>query len=197
MEFNLLLVWLTQTPFKRQVCPQTLCAIIFYEEKFNIGDGQMIANIETKFKCDYKTVIKKVNMSVTLDYIAFPLLKFEPINPDNYPKIWKNGKYQVYMKLFSFFPFGKQFIGIEKFKENDQEEYILRDNGTGDVIKRWDHWILIKKTNQHNLTRYIDRIDIKAGILTIFIWFFANIFYRWRQFRWKKLIKESFQQLEN
>jgi hypothetical protein len=24
MEFNLLLVWLTQTPFKRQVCPQTL-----------------------------------------------------------------------------------------------------------------------------------------------------------------------------
>ena len=157
----------------------------------------MIANIETKFKCSYETAVKYVDMSITLDYIAFPLLVFTPIDSKNYPKIWKNGNYQIKMKLFNFIPFGKQYVGIEKLKDNDPNEFILRDNGTGDVIKQWDHWILIKKTENNQVVKYIDRIDIKAGILTPFIWIFANIFYRWRQLRWKRLIKKSFEQLEN
>lgn len=157
----------------------------------------MIVNIETEFNCSYETVVEKVNMSVTLDYIAFPLMVFKPIHPESYPKIWDNGNYQVNMKLLNTIPFGKQFIVIEKIKEHDPYEFILRDNGTGDFIERWDHWILIKRTNENNVTRYIDRIDIKAGILTIFIWIYGNIFYRWRQYRWKKLIKSNFKQLEN
>ncbi len=157
----------------------------------------MIANIETKFKCSYEAAVKYVNKSKTLDYIAFPLLVFTPIDAENYPKIWKNGNYEVKVKLFNSIPFGKQYIGIEKLKDNDPNEFILRDNGTGDIIKQWDHWILISKTDDKQQVKYIDRIDIKAGILTPFIWIFANIFYRWRQLRWKRLIKKSFKQLEN
>lgn len=156
----------------------------------------MIANIETKFNCDYKTVVEKIHLTRTLDFIASPLLIFKPTDPGKYPATWKNGTYQVQMKLFNFLPFGKQFIGIEKIKENDPDEFILRDNGKGEIIKRWDHWIFVEKINS-NTTIYKDRIDIKAGILTIFIWVFANLFFRWRQYRWKKLIKQNFKPLED
>lgn len=99
------------------------------------------------------------------------------------------------MKLFGIIPFGNQFIVIEKIKENDPNEFIMRDNGYGDVIKTWDHWIFIRKTKNENLVKYIDRIEIKAGVLTIFIAIFASLFYRWRQYRWKRLIRYRFQPL--
>lgn len=158
----------------------------------------MIANIETKFQCNYETVVQYVKRPITLDYIAFPILVFKNIDPKNYPKIWKNGTYQVKMMLFNFIPFGKQYIKIEELKDKDPNEFIIRDNGTGDLIKKWDHWIIIKKINGNSeVVQYIDRIDIDAGLITSFIWIFANIFYRWRQFRWKSLINNSFKQLED
>jgi len=36
---------------------------------------------------------------------------------------------------------------------------------------------------------YTDQIDIQAGILTPPIWLFAHIFYRYRQRRWRHLVR--------
>ncbi len=156
----------------------------------------MIVNVETNFPSDYETIIKHVNLSKTLDYIAKPLVVFEPKNQKEFPEIWKKGKYLTSMKLFGIIPFGDQFIVIEKIKENAPDEFILRDNGYGSVINTWDHWIFILKTENENVVKYIDRIDIQAGVLTIFIVIFASVFYRWRQFRWKRLIQNKFQFLQ-
>jgi len=152
----------------------------------------MIINVETKLRSDFKSVVKYVNMSATLDFIAHPLIHFTPIEPKKYPREWKNGEYPVAMKMFNFVPLGTQTIGIEKHKEKDANEFILRDLGHGQLAKTWDHWIFVRKTLDPKVTRYIDRIDVKAGILTPFIAFYAAIFYRWRQHRWKKLIHLGF-----
>ena len=40
-------------------------------------------------------------------------------------------------------------------------------------------------------TEYTDRVTIKAGWKTFFVWLWANAFYAHRQRRWKKLISES------
>lgn len=157
----------------------------------------MKARVESVFNCEMEQVIKYVKRSDTLDFIASPILKFIPIDPDRYPVQWENGKYQVKMKLFSLIPFGKQYIHIEKVKENDPVEYIIRDNGSGDIIRKWDHWIYISSKSHTKQTKYVDEIEIKAGALTFIVWCFANIFYRWRQYRWKILIANAFRQLEN
>jgi hypothetical protein len=36
-----------------------------------------------------------------------------------------------------------------------------------------------------------DRVDIRAGLLTPFIWLFAQGFYRWRQYRWGRLLAQG------
>jgi len=92
-------------------------------------------------------------------------------------------------------PFGKQTIGVEIVEGIHPDEHIIRDNGYGEKIKQWDHWILLKKTSNKNQVIYIDRIDVKAGLLTPFVALFAHVLYRHRQRRWRSLIKKNFRPL--
>lgn len=156
----------------------------------------MTAEIRTRFRCDYDTVVWQVQRPATLEFIARPLVVFTPVEPTSFPALWKEGRYLVDMKVFGALPFGRQYIGIEKVNENDPREYVIRDNGSGQLIRKWDHHILIRRTDDDTVTDYTDRIDIDAGPLTLFIWMFAHVFYRWRQHRWKRLIARSFRQLE-
>jgi hypothetical protein len=39
---------------------------------------------------------------------------------------------------------------------------------------------------------YRDRVEVRAGVLTPFIWVFAQIFYRHRQRRWRRLAANGF-----
>ncbi|TGM63908.1 hypothetical protein EHQ94_14830 [Leptospira meyeri] len=145
---------------------------------------------------NYETIIRYVKLSKTLDYVAKPLVVFEPVGQKSFPKIWENGESITQMKLFGIIPLGNQSVVIEKIKETDPNEFILRDNGHSDLIHTWDHWIFIQKTKKENLVKYIDRVEIKAGALTIFIVIFASVFFRWRQFRWKVLIRSNFQAIK-
>jgi hypothetical protein len=151
----------------------------------------MKVRIESIFESDKDTIIRYVNLSTTLDFISHPILKFIPTEPSNYPVRWQNGSYRVSMKLFNLIPLGVQTIKIEKIKEDDPEEYIIRDNGSGNIVKTWDHWIYIQTGPQPNRVKYIDQIEIKAGIATLPVWFFAHLFYRWRQHRWKYLYTQT------
>lgn len=155
----------------------------------------MIVNIETHIPTNFEKITSYVMLSKTLDYIAKPMVFFEPADPNGFPENWGNGEYLAKMKLFGVIPISSQTIVIEKIKVTSPNEFILRDNGYSSLINTWDHWIFIRKTKKENLVRYIDRIEIKAGILTIFIVIFASVFYRWRQFRWKKLIRNNFQDI--
>lgn len=98
------------------------------------------------FSIKYSTATKYVDYPSLLQYVAYPLMKFEPIEPEEFPKIWDQRKYLVGMKFFGIIHLGKQYIGIEKIKVDDDKEFILRDNGSGELIKVWDHLITIKKS---------------------------------------------------
>lgn len=154
----------------------------------------MIVNVETIFKIDYDKFIDLIDQPELLMHVASPLMKFIPVGFKAFPKRWEEKTYPVKLKVFGVIPFGEHNIVIEKIKKDSLTEYVLRDNGFGKIIKRWDHWILIKRIG--NNIQYIDRIDIKAGILTFFVYIFTNIFYRWRQMKWKKLIKYGFKGLQ-
>ncbi|TGL39167.1 hypothetical protein [Leptospira perdikensis] len=155
----------------------------------------MIINIETHLASNFERITSYAKLSKTLHYIAKPLIVFEPVNQISFPENWENGEYLTDMKLFGIIPLGNQSVVIEKIKETNQNEFILRDNGYSSLINTWDHWILIRKTKHENLVTYIDRIEIKAGLLTVFIVIFASVFFRWRQFRWKLLIRNNFKAL--
>ena len=128
-----------------------------------------------------------------LRYVASPMLRFDPIEPPVLPERWDDGEHVVSLRLFGFLPFGRQVIGIsrrDRSREMGHFHAELRDNGRGSFISKWDHLITIEA--QDGACRYSDRVEVRAGLLTPFVWLFAWFFYRHRQRRWLGLAEQGF-----
>ena len=125
-------------------------------------------------------------------YITSPIIRFVPVE-GSFPARWEGRDYQAQIYAFGILPLGQQTIGIE-YPPAEGDCRMLRDNGRGQLIKRWDHWLLVEPENGG--THYTDRVDIEAGILTPFIALYARMFFAHRQRRWRKLIKNNFAELE-
>lgn len=154
----------------------------------------MQISIKTILRTNIETAWQNVILPQTLVFIAKPILSFTPILPTFFPKHWEIGTYKTKLKVFGFLPFGSHSIVIEKPDSKSNDVKILIDNGYGQLISRWYHAITIQKITD-DTCQYEDRVEIEAGILTPFIWLFALVFYQWRQFRWKKLIHNNFNNL--
>jgi len=129
-----------------------------------------------------------------LAYVAKPLLVFEPLDPPALPEVWSPGRYHVRMLALGWLPVGSQWIGLElpdPAPGPGARGYDLRDNGASELIRRWDHRIRIEPTADGR-TRYVDRVDLEAGVLTPLVWLFAQIFFRHRQRRWRRLVRRGF-----
>ena len=123
-----------------------------------------------------------------LDHVAWPLLTFRYTEPVG--RVWPEGVHQALLRGFGVLPMGMQRIDISKPMPGPNR-YQLRDNGSGDLISRWDHLITIEPLSA-NRCRYTEEVEVSAGILTPFIWLFALLFYAHRQRRWRALVRSNF-----
>jgi hypothetical protein len=55
-------------------------------------------------------------------------------------------------------------------------------NEHGSLLKIWNHCIRVEPLSR-SVLRYTDETEMDAGILTLFVWAFAHLFYRHRQRR--------------
>lgn len=63
----------------------------------------MIIDVETNLQSNIETIIEYVNYTKTLDYIAKPLLVFEPKNQNVFPEFWKKRKISnLYEALWNY-----------------------------------------------------------------------------------------------
>ena len=155
----------------------------------------MILRLSTTLNSDIDTIWKYLQYPATLEFIADPVLKFD-YSTDPPADRWKQKEYPVQLKVFSIIPFGNHIIRIEIPENNTGYYRQLRDNGYGDLIQLWDHRITLVDMDNKKV-KYTDELKIKAGLLTPFVWFFARIFYAWRQYRWKVLVSNEFKQVKN
>ena len=136
-----------------------------------------------------ETVWAEVQTAPLLMHIAWPVVRFIPANDQPLETFKPGGRYPVKLRLFGFIPFGTQWI-VTSVHEPDTDNWPkrLRDNGHSGLISRWDHWITIAP-HVDGGTHYSDQVDISAGIMTPFIWGFAQFFYWHRQRRWRGLAR--------
>ncbi|MBI5589142.1 MAG: hypothetical protein HY881_01535 [Deltaproteobacteria bacterium] len=144
----------------------------------------------SEFAIDAEIAWQEVLKPRLLDFVAYPMLRFEYLDPATRPAIWNPGNYLVDMRVLGLIPFGTQVIGIE-IPDDTGAVRQLRDNGHSRLIRTWDHRVMVEPLG-YGRCRYTDEIHVQAGLLTPFIWMFAWIFYRHRQRRWKKLIAAGF-----
>lgn len=153
----------------------------------------MRMTLTTRLDCPIETVWTQVHRPELLQHIAWPLIRFTYRDDGMPPVRWTQGRYRVGMWSFGIIPLGQQWVGIE-YPEGTSVtngRAVLRDNGSGTLIHKWDHWIFLEDVGGGQ-TRYTDRLDVEAGVLTPFVWLFARIFYGHRQRRWRALVATGF-----
>ena len=145
----------------------------------------MKAKISTIIKTSENKMWEELQKVSSLMYVASPILKFKPQEGYLIPEKWSLGtEYKLKLSFFGILPIGNHVI---KLVEINKDENLIISNEYGKLTKVWDHIIKFKAIDDH-IIEYTDEIEIKAGVLTLFIWLFSHIFYRHRQNKWKKLI---------
>lgn len=77
------------------------------------------------------------------------------------------------MFAFGFIPLRAQTVGIE-IGPNENGAYRVRDDGSGLLVRVWDH--LITPEPEEDGTRYTDRVQIEASLMTPFVWALQRCF---------------------
>lgn len=145
----------------------------------------MIFERSILLSCRSEQCIAEVMTPRLLQFVAAPLITLKPVDPPMFPKQWSERKYRVTLNLFGIIPIGQHIIKLN-ISYTDPSHFKIRDNGGSHFIQKWDHLITIQPVS--NGTFYTDRVEVNASYLTFFVWLFANVFYRHRQRRWKKLV---------
>ncbi|MEO1173868.1 MAG: hypothetical protein AAFX94_17745 [Myxococcota bacterium] len=148
----------------------------------------MRVKIRTNLPAPSERVRELVIKPATLFYISSPILRFRAQEPP--PETFETMTYVFSMFAFGFIPLGRQAVVVERpasHPEASDGAWILRDNGHGQLVQRWDHYIFISD-GENETTDYTDFVDVDASWLTPLIAGFAHVFYRWRQHRWRRLL---------
>ncbi len=144
----------------------------------------MIVRKTSVFPAGRDTVFQKLQQLETLQYIARPYATFEPVSDAVH--IWTVDSTSSYrFRLFGVIPFGTHTIHIVRF---DPDGVSSREGN--EYVPVWNHDIILEPVDAEH-TRYTDRVEIKAGWKTVFIWLWANAFYAHRQRKWIKLLQKS------
>ena len=143
----------------------------------------MKVDLSTTIDLPAEAVWAEVQTAPLLMHIAWPLMRFVPVGKEPLNAFKDGGRYLMKLRLFSFLPFGTQWIVTSLHEpENGTWPKRLRDDGHSAMIRKWDHWITVAP-NPDGGTDYRDEVEISAGVLTPFVWIFAQLFYRHRQRR--------------
>ena len=144
----------------------------------------MIVQKTSVFPAGRDAVFQKLQQLDTLQYIARPYAAFEPVSDAAH--IWMVGSTSSYQFwLFGVIPFGTHTIHIVRF---DPEGVSSREGN--DHVPVWNHDIRLEPIDAHH-TRYTDRVEIKAGWKTVFVWLWANALYVHRRRKCIKLLQKS------
>lgn len=105
---------------------------------------------------------------------------------DQFPIEWQQGTTQTTRLLFfGLLPAWRHSL---TFKAVNDSERVLCTNEGGGLITLWNHTIKVVPVGDRSCI-YLDDVEVKAGVLTIFVWAYAQLFYRYRQLRWRTLLR--------
>jgi hypothetical protein len=149
----------------------------------------MRVRLTTDLACTPDAAWDWVQRPRLLRHVAWPLVSFVAVEPAAWPERWAPGDYHVRMRIFGVLPMGAQRIRISH--PPCAPARCLRDDGQGTLARTWDHRITVEAAPDGG-TRYTDEVEVKAGVLTPMVWAFAQLFYRWRQHRWRRLASANF-----
>jgi hypothetical protein len=140
--------------------------------------------VESVLPCAAEKVWDEVQRPSLLLEVIRPLVKLVPVDAPQFPERWVEGTtVRCKSYLFGIIPLGTRTIFLERIDSAVGE---IQSRESDALIRRWDHLVRVRGTGDGR-AQYSDEIALEAGLLTGFVWLFAQWFYRHRQRRWRRV----------
>lgn len=135
-------------------------------------------SVSTILNAPLEQVWLKIKRTDTLIYVTRGVLDYSDcVFPS---ELSEGDTITMQLWLFHFLPLWRHRITILQI---DDAQHILHTNESGGLIRVWNHTLSASQQDSGK-TFYQDQIDVDAGLFSPLIWLFANLFYRYRQYRW-------------
>lgn len=154
-----------------------------------VSSGMKTLTITTSLDASPDRDWEALNTPRLFLFVAHPVVRFAAVKPRKLPQCWENGDYVLEMRGFGLLPLGTQVISISRPPSRGDERALL-DDGHSTIIRRWRH--LMTVAPEGDGTRYTDRIEIDAGVITPVVVVFARLFFAHRQRRWRRVVSSGF-----
>jgi hypothetical protein len=156
--------------------------------------GDMRVRLSCLLPCPVQRLVSELGRPALLDYLSSPMLVFEPVEPAEPVARWSIGTYRFRLLIAGRLPIGEHVINVQRTVADPEEvatsPVVWHDAGYSDLIRVWDHQIVLE--DFLGMTRYTDHVEIRAGLLTVPAWLFAQAFYFHRQRRLNRLVAAGF-----
>ena len=145
--------------------------------------------------CRPERLVAELARTRWLDRLDGPVLQFEPRSPASFPELWRPGDYRVGLRVAGRLPIGEHTLAVRRVLGPDDAlgpgaTEIWHDAGYSDLVRTWDHRVLVEEV--HQMTWCTDVVEIRAGLLTLPAWLFAQVLYRVRGRRLTRLAGRGF-----
>jgi ligand-binding SRPBCC domain-containing protein len=144
----------------------------------------VIVRVGTELAAPPERVWEALKQVETLRYITRGLVGFRPLGPVP-DKLEAGDVIRVRLLLFHVIPGWVHEIRIVSV---DEETRRIETTEHGGSVKTWNH-VLAVGSAAAGRASYSDTIEVDAGRLTRLVWAYANLFYRYRQWRWRRLAR--------
>ena len=152
-------------------------------------DKGKIVHLSTELPAPADEVWDRLLRVETLRYITRPLLSFAPANHAAAQGRWReNARFHFTLRVFGAISFGGvHSIEVQTLDKAGYEIYTKEQNR---VVHTWNHRIRLEPL-PGGRTRYTDTVALCAGRLTPAVAAWARGFYRHRQKRWRRLLRQA------
>jgi ligand-binding SRPBCC domain-containing protein len=144
----------------------------------------VLVRVSTRLAAPSDLVWDTVKRTDTLRYVTRGLLGFSA--KGDVPERWGEGDaYQLRLLFFGVVPAWRHEIRVVRM---DDAAHEVRTEEHGGPVRGWRHRITVDDEGWGS-TRYMDEVEVDAGVPTPFVWAYAQVFYRYRQWRWRRLAR--------
>jgi hypothetical protein len=142
--------------------------------------------VTSVFPASVDAVWDKLQRLDTLQYIARPYAAFRPL--DGAAMTWRDGCISRFaLRLFGVIPLGVHTINVVMFS---REALTVQTHESNKRVPVWNHQITLKPLG-NDKTEYTDEVELFADFATPIVCAWSMAFYRHRQRKWRKLLKEA------
>lgn len=133
----------------------------------------MRVTLDLVLDCPPDAAWEAVHSPAVFRAVSGPWTRAESLEPGGFPERWPGGRHRVRLSLLGLLPMGEQVIDLSdetRMLRDGQVARIVHDRG-GPVagpmrlVRKWHHRMAITALPDGR-TRFRDRLDVGAGVLT-------------------------------